>query len=124
MLGNATGGLVAYYIGIAIVALPGLIGVILIGRLHRAALRDCRKLKDEVSHAEEATGRIRCLLSDLMATMNLSLAVCAAKSDAEHEKELEEIRLAAEEAIKAHHQPIGIQPRPSGSAPQAAPDVA
>ena len=124
MLGNATGGLVAYYIGIAIVALPGLIGVILIGRLHRAALRDCRKLKDEVSHAEEATGRIRCLLSDLMATMNLSLALCAAKPDAGREKELEEIRLAAEEAIKAHHQPIEPQPRPSGSAPQAAPDVA
>ena len=124
MLGNATGGLVAYYIGIAIVALPGLIGVILIGRLHRAALRDCRKLKDEVSHAEEATGRIRCLLSDLVATMNLSLALCAAKPDAAREKELEEIRLAAEEAIKAHRQPIEVRPRPAGSAPQAAPDVA
>ena len=124
MLGNATGGLVAYYIGIAIVALPGLIGVILIGRLHRAALKDCRKLKDEVSHAEEATGHIRCLLSDIVATMNLSLALCAAKPDAGREKELEEIRLAAEEAIKAHHQPIAVHPRPAGSAPQAAADVA
>jgi len=103
MLGNATGGLVAYYIGIAIVALPALIGVILIGQLHRATLRDCLKLKDEVSRAEEATGRIRCLLSDLMGTMNLSLALCAAKSDAGREKQLEEIRLAAEEAIEAHH---------------------
>ena len=124
MLGNATGGLVAYYIGIAIVALPGLIGVILIGRLHRAALRDSLKLKDEVSRAEEATGHIRCLLSDIMATMNLSLALCAAKPDAGREKELEEIRLAAEEAIKAHRQPVEVRRRPAGSAPQAAPDVA
>ncbi|HUU55171.1 MAG TPA: hypothetical protein VMY87_09670 [Armatimonadota bacterium] len=124
MLGNATGGLVAYYIGIAIVALPGLIGVILIGRLHRAALRDSLKLKDEVSRAEEATGHIRCLLSDIMATMNLSLALCAAKPDAGREKELEEIRLAAEEAIKAHRQPVEVRPRPAGLAPQAAPDVA
>ncbi len=124
MLGNATGGLVAYYIGIAIVALPGLIGVILIGRLHRAALRDCLKLKDEVSHAEEATGHIRCLLSDLVATMNLSLALCAAKPDAAREKEFEEIRLAAEAAIKAHHQPIEVQARPVGSSPQAAADLA
>ena len=106
MLGNATGGLIGYYIGIAIVALPGLIGVILIGRLHRAALKDCLKLRNEVSHAEEATGHIRCLLSDIMATMNLSLALCAAKPDAGREKELEEIRLAAVEAIKAHRQPI------------------
>ncbi|MCJ7749817.1 MAG: hypothetical protein MUQ65_01790, partial [Armatimonadetes bacterium] len=69
-------------------------------------------------------GHIRCLLSDIMATMNLSLALCAAKPDAGREKELEEIRLAAEEAIKAHHQPIAVHPRPAGSAPQAAPDVA
>ena len=124
MLGNATGGLVAYYIGIAIVALPGLIGVILIGRLHRAALRDCLKLKDEVSHAEEATGRIRCLLSDLMATMNLSLALCASKPEAGREKALEEIRQAAEEAIKAHHQPVEVGRRPAGSSGQAATDVA
>ena len=112
MLGNAAGGLVAYYIGIAIVALPGLIGVILIGRLHRAAIRDCLKLKDEVSHAEEATGRIRCLLSDLMATMNLSLALCAARPNTGCEEDLEEIRLAAEEAIEAHRHSTRALPTP------------
>jgi hypothetical protein len=99
MLSNITGGLVAYYLGIAIVAVPGLIGVILIGRLHRAALRDCRALQEEVSRAEQATGRIRCLLSDLVAAMNLSLEFCAASPGLTHQKEIEQIRLAAEEAV-------------------------
>lgn len=124
MLGNAAGGIVAYYIGIAIVALPGLIGVILIGRLHRAAIRDCQKLQDEVSRAEHATGHIRCLLSDLMATMNLSLALCASKPDAGRGSQFDEIRLAAEEAIKAHHRPVEVGDRAAGSSPRAAADPA
>jgi len=102
MLGDATGGLVAYYTGIAIVAAPGLIGVLLIGKMYRATLRDCRKLRDEVCRAEQATGRVRCLLSDLVATMNLSLALCAANPGGGYQKELEQIRLAAEEAIGSH----------------------
>ncbi len=103
MLSSATGGLVAYYLGIAIVAVPGLIGVLLIARMHRAALRDCRKLKEEVSRAEQATGRIRCLLSDLVATMNLSLALCAASPGPGREEEIEQLRRAAEDAIRGHH---------------------
>ncbi len=102
MLSQVTGGLVAYYIGIAIVALPGLIGVILIGKMHRTAIRDCRKLQEEVSRAEQATGRIRCLLSDLVATMNLSLAVCAANPGGANQDQIERIRAAAEEAIRGH----------------------
>jgi hypothetical protein len=100
MLSNVTGGLIAYYIGIAIVAVPGLIGVILIGRMHRAALLDCRKLQEEVSRAEQATGRVRSLLSDLVATMNMSLAVCKANPAAADQEQIERIRLAAEEAIR------------------------
>jgi hypothetical protein len=99
MLSDITGGLVAYYLGIAIVAVPGLIGVLLLGRLHRATLKDCRKLQEEVSRAEQATGRIRSLMSDLVATMNLSLAFCAANPGLAHEREIEQIRLAVEEAI-------------------------
>ncbi len=106
MLSNITGGLVAYYLGIAIVAIPGLIGVILMGKLHRAALRDCRALREEVSRAEQATGRIRCLLSDLVAAMNLSLEFCAASPGLTHQREIEQIRLAAEQAIH------GSQPNP------------
>ncbi len=106
MLSNITGGLVAYYFGIAIVGIPGLIGVILMGRLHRAALRDCRALREEVSRAEQATGRIRCLLSDLVAAMNLSLEFCAASPGLTHQKEIEQIRLAAAEAVN------GSQPTP------------
>jgi hypothetical protein len=102
MLSQVTGGLVAYYIGIAIVAVPGLIGVILIGRMHRAALRDCRKLQQEVSRAEQATGRVRSLLSDLVATMNLSLAVCAVNPAGADQEQIERIRKAAEEAIRTH----------------------
>jgi hypothetical protein len=107
MLGDATGGLVAYYVGIAIVAAPGLIGVLLIGRMYRATLRDCRNLRDEVNRAEQATGRVRCLLSDLVATMNLSLALCAANPGGGYQKELEQIRLAAEEAISSHSRAAG-----------------
>ena len=106
MLGDATGGLVAYYVGIAIVAVPGLIGVLLIGRMYRATLSDCRKLRDEVNRAEQATGRVRCLLSDLVATMNLSLALCAANPGGGYQKELEQIRLAAEEAIGSHSRTV------------------
>jgi hypothetical protein len=102
MLSQITGGLVAYYIGIAVVAVPGLIGVILIGRMHRAALRDCRKLQQEVSRAEQATGRVRSLLSDLVATMNLSLAVYAVNPAGADQEQIERIRKAAEEAIRAH----------------------
>jgi hypothetical protein len=102
MLSNVTGGLIAYYVGIAIVAVPGLIGVILIGRMHRAALLDCRKLQEEVSRAEQATGRVRSLLSDLVATMNMSLAVCKANPAAADQEQIERIRVAAEEAIRAH----------------------
>ncbi len=99
MLIDATGGLVAYYLGIAVVAVPALIGVLLLGRLHRATLRDCRKLREEVSRAEQATGRVRSLMSDLVATMNLSLAFCAANPGPDSEGEIERIRLAVEEAI-------------------------
>lgn len=102
MLSSVAGGLIAYYLGIAIVALPGLIGVILIGRMHRAALRDCRKLQEEVARAEQATGRVRSLLSDLVATMNMSLAVCRANPAAADHEQIERIRAAAEEAIRAH----------------------
>jgi hypothetical protein len=111
MLIDATGGLVAYYLGIAVVAIPGLIGVILIGKLHRAALRDCRKLQEEVSRAEQATGRIRSLMSDLVATMNLSLALCAAEPGRAREQEIEKIRLAVEEAVS------GSQGRPECPSP-------
>jgi hypothetical protein len=109
MLSQVTGGLVAYYIGIAIVALPGLIGVILIGRMHRRAIRDCRKLADEVSRAEQATGRIRCLLSDLVATMNLTLA-CAAHPEGTNQEQIERIRVAAEEAIRGQQQAVETGP--------------
>ena len=112
MLSNITGGLVAYYIGIAIVALPGLIGVILIGRMHRNALRDCRKLQDEVSRAEQATGRVRSLLSDLVATMNMSLAVCRADPAAADQEQIERIRVAAEEAIRGHQPAAHPAPAP------------
>jgi hypothetical protein len=99
VLSDITGGLIAYYLGIAVVAVPGLIGVILMGRLHRSALRDCRKLQQEVSRAEQATGRIRSLMSDLVATMNLSLAFCAAEPGSVREQEIEEIRRAVAEAV-------------------------
>ncbi len=102
MFDQLTGGLVAYYLGIAIVAVPGLIGVIFLGRLYRAAIQDCRRLREEVSRAEEATGRVRCLLSDLVATMNLSLALCSsATSDrAGRQQEIDELRAAVEEAVQ------------------------
>jgi hypothetical protein len=112
MLSNVTGGLIAYYIGITIVALPGLIGVILIGRMHRAALRDCRQLQQAVSQAEQATGRVRSLLSDLVATMNMSLAVCAADPAAADQEQIERIRLAAEEAIRGHQPAAHTAPSP------------
>ncbi len=99
MLSQITGGLVAYYIGIAIVALPGLIGVVLIGRMHRTAIRDCRKLQEEVARAEQSTTRVRCLLSDLVATMNLSLA-SAGSPQSPHREQIDQIRAAAEDALR------------------------
>jgi hypothetical protein len=112
MLIDATGGLVAYYLGIAVVAVPGLIGVLLLGRLHRATLRDCRKLREEVSRAEQATGRIRSLMSDLVATMNLSLAFCAANPGPDSEGEIERIRRAVEEVVKGSQPTRATTPPP------------
>ncbi len=101
MFDQLTGGLVAYYLGIAIVAVPGLIGVILLGRLYRAAIHDCRHLREEVSRAEEATGRVRCLLSDLVATMNMSLALCStATANRDRQQEIDQLRAAVEEAVQ------------------------
>lgn len=112
ILSEMTGGLLAYYIGIAIVALPGLIGVLLIGRMHRAALRDCRALRNEVSQAEQTTGRIRCLMADLVATMNLSLAGAQAGAIEVNRQQIEELRQAAEAALKGPDEP---QPAASAS---------
>jgi hypothetical protein len=109
-ISDTAGGFLAYYLGIAIVALPGLIGVLLIGRMHRAAMRDYRALREEMSKAELATGRVRCLLADLVATMNLSLASVQGNTGANQEQ-IEELRQAAEEALRG-------QPR-TPSAPSA-----
>jgi len=102
MFSAVTGGLVAYYVGIAIVALPGLIGVLLIGRMHRAAIDDCRRLRDEVSRVEQTSGRVRSLLTDVVATMNMSLAFCAANPGTVPPEKLEEIREAVEQAVRSH----------------------
>jgi hypothetical protein len=102
MFSTVTGGLVAYYVGIAIVALPALIGVLLIGRMHRAAMDDCRRLQDEVGRVEEASGRVRSLLTDVVATMNMSLAFCAANPGAAPPEKIEEIRTAVEHAVRSY----------------------
>jgi hypothetical protein len=107
MFSAVTGGLVAYYVGIAIVAVPGLIGVILIGRMHRAALQDCRRLREEVSRVEQASGRVRSLLTDVVATMNMSLAFCEASPSGAPQEKLEEIRAAVEQAICSQQTAVG-----------------
>ncbi|MBN1461840.1 MAG: hypothetical protein JXA57_20105 [Armatimonadetes bacterium] len=102
MFSAVTGSLIAYYVGIAIVALPGLIGVLLVGRMHRAAIEDCHRLREEVSRVEEASGRVRSLLTDVVATMNMSLAFCAANPGTVPPEKLEEIRAAVEQAVRSH----------------------
>jgi hypothetical protein len=88
-----------YYAGVAIVALPGLIGVILLGRLHKVALNHCQRLEDEIARAEGATDRIRSLLSDVGATMNLSLALSRESDGGLPREDREALRAAVHEAV-------------------------
>ena len=122
MIEHLTGGLLAYYTGLAIVALPGLIGVILMGRMHRAAIQDCRRLREEVSRAEEATGRVRCLLSDLVATMNLSLALCSTAAAGRNcQQEIDQLRAAVEDAVQGQDPLLAEPPTRHLAGPLAQP---
>jgi hypothetical protein len=84
MIEHLAGGWTTYYAGVAIVAVPGLIGVLLMGRLHRVALNHCQRLEEEIARAEDATKEAKSLLSDVAATMNLSLAMPANASREAH----------------------------------------
>jgi hypothetical protein len=99
MLYHLAGGWLTYYAGVAIVALPGLIGVLLMGRLHRLALNHCQRLEDEIVRAEAATEKARSLLSDVAATMNLSLAFSANASGEGHRESLEALRTAVQQTV-------------------------
>jgi hypothetical protein len=104
MLSQLAGGWITYYAGVAIVALPGLVGVLLMGRLHRMALSHCQRLETEIARAEEATERVRSLLSDVAATMNLSLACSADVSERPGGEDIEALRCAVQDIV------LGEQP--------------
>jgi F0F1-type ATP synthase membrane subunit b/b' len=113
MIDQLAGGLMTYYAGVAIVALPGLIGVLLMGRLHRMAVSHCQRLEEEIARAEQATEQARALLSDVAATMNFSLASSAGSADGAHRETIEALQTALQEAV------WGERPRPAAASQES-----
>ncbi len=107
MLHHLAGGWTTYYAGVAIVALPGLVGVLLMGRLHRMAVRHCHRLEGEIARAEHATDKIRALLSDVAATMNLSLSSSATGAEGADRENIAALQAAVQEAVCGEALPRG-----------------
>lgn len=87
----------------SVLAFTGLVGTLWMGRLHRAVTRRCRRLEDEILRTAEASGRLESLLSDLVATFNLSLALYASDSGAQRRQEIEQLSAALQRAVDHQH---------------------
>ena len=97
-------GLVAQYLGVAVVVTAAL----LIALLHRRLAAQYQQLRDQMSRAAEGQVKLQMLLADLMATLNLSLASRGADPDELDEQELDAIRAAVHKAIEgATAEPAG-----------------
>ena len=101
--------------GFAILAVSGLAGTLWMGRLHRVALTRCNRLETEVVRSEEARGRLKYFLSDLVASFNLSLACYSGDSGEERRAEIQQLRLALQQELQ------GTQRTPPSRAVPAGP---
>jgi len=83
------------------IALIGIAALLVMARAQNETLRQCRELGEQILWSERSRGELNCLLVDLLATMNLSLA-SRMTEEADHRSRatLEQIRLAVEEAIQ------------------------
>jgi len=89
-----------YELGVGCVAVVGIVALLLMARAQRETLRQCRELREEILRSERSRERLNCLLVDLLATMNLSLAGGLAQDcDDRSRAVLEQIRLAVEAAL-------------------------
>jgi len=103
-------------LGFLIVAVTGLAGTLWMGRLYRAAETRRQRLEVEVVRSEEARGRLKYFLSDVVATFNLSLASYAGDPGDERGAEIQQLRTALQQELQ------GSQQSPVGSALPHAPD--
>jgi len=89
-----------YELGVGCIAVIGIAALLLVARAQNETLRQCRELREEILRSERSRAHLNCLLVDLLATMNLSLAGGLAQNcDDRSRAALEQIRLAVEEAL-------------------------
>jgi hypothetical protein len=105
MLGQLPNAPSIYELGVGCVALVGIAALLLMARAQNATLKECRELREGTLESERSRGQLNCLLIDLLATMNLSLASrLSQESDDESRTTLEQIRMAVEEALHEQRQ--------------------
>jgi hypothetical protein len=103
-------------LGLGVTAATGLAGTLWMGCLHRVALARCERLESEVASAREARQRLTHFTSDLVATLNFSIA-CLNKRFGEAERaQIEKLRQALWEALQGQR---NEPPSPWGLPPEA-----
>ena len=89
-----------YELGVGCIAAIGIAALLLMARAQNETLRQCRELREEILQSERSRAHLNCLLVDLLATMNLSLAGGLTQDcDDRSRAALEQIRLAVEAAL-------------------------
>ncbi len=89
-----------YEVGVIFIGLVCIAALLLMARAQQATLNQCREMREEMLRSERSRWQLNCLLIDLLATMNLSLAGLARGSTEETTRLLEQLRLAVAEAIQ------------------------
>ena len=101
MTGQWASGPMTDVVGFCVLAITGLAGTLWMGRLYRVAEARCLRLADDIVRAQEARGRLKDFLSDLIATLNLSLACYAGISGGERRERIEQLSGALHQAVEA-----------------------
>jgi len=107
-------------LGFLIVAVTGLGGTLWMGRLYRVAEARRQRLETEVVRSEEARGRLKYFLSDVVATFNLSLASYAGDPGDERGAEIQQLRTALQQELQGSQQPSVGSALPHAPGSQAA----
>jgi hypothetical protein len=84
----------------AVLAFTGLAGTLWMGKLYRTAASRCRVLEDEAIRAEEARQRLRSFTSDIVATLNISLALCATGAGERRRREISRLATTLQSAMR------------------------
>ena len=102
MMAHIDGETLVDLLGMCILAVAGLSGTLWMGRLHRTAVARYHRLRREAASIRESRQRLVHFVSDLAATLNLSLAWCVDLCDEPRRTQMENLREAFREAMQRH----------------------